>query len=139
MKFKAADPQGELNGFLDAGSDMQGELHFADTFRVDGKLTGKILSKGDLIVGERGEVDATVHVGRLFVSGTLRGAARADQRIEITAGGRLLGDIVTPTLVIEEKAFFEGQCSMVKAGEEEEISEPKGQSVVTRLPVSRDA
>ena len=31
--------QGDLNGFLDAGSHMHGELRFEDTFRIDGKLT----------------------------------------------------------------------------------------------------
>lgn len=140
MIFKPDESQGDLNGFLDAGSHMQGELRFEDTFRVDGKLSGKVVSKGDLVVGERGEVDATVHVGRLYVSGTLSGAARADKRVEITPGGRLLGDIVTPTLVIEEGGFFEGKCSMVRQEQERGASEKKpGQSgTVTRLPVSRD-
>jgi len=32
--------QGDLNGFLDAGSHIQGELRFEDTFRVDGRAFG---------------------------------------------------------------------------------------------------
>ena len=83
--FKTDSAKGDLNGFLDAGSHMQGELTFEDTFRVDGKLTGKVTSKGDLVVGERGVVDGTVEVGRLYVSGTLKGTVKADRRIEITA------------------------------------------------------
>ena len=112
MIFKGDETKGDLNGFLDAGSHMQGELSFEDTFRVDGKLTGKVSSKGDLVVGERGLVEGTIKVARVFVSGTLKGAVEAEQRIEITAGGRLLGDIKTPTLVIEEGGFYEGRCSM---------------------------
>ena len=54
MMFKGDEAKGELNGFLDAGSHIQGELHFEDTFRIDGKVTGKIQSAGDLVVGERG-------------------------------------------------------------------------------------
>jgi cytoskeletal protein CcmA (bactofilin family) len=135
MIFKGGEAKGDLNGFLDAGSHMQGELHFEDTFRVDGKLTGKVVSSGDLVVGECGEVDGESEVGRVFVSGTLKGTVRATTRIEITAGGRLLGDIQTPTLVIEEGGFYEGRCTMEPAGESEEKSRP---GVVTPLPVSRE-
>ena len=106
------DSKGDLNGFLDAGSHINGELHFEDTFRIDGRLTGHAISEGDLVVGESGEVEAEVKVGRVFVSGTLRGKVEASRRVEVTAGGRLLADIETPSLVIEDGAVFEGRCSM---------------------------
>jgi cytoskeletal protein CcmA (bactofilin family) len=115
MIFKGDEAKGELNGFLDAGSHIQGELHFEDTFRVDGKVTGKIQSAGDLLVGERGEVDGEIHVGRLFVSGSVKGSAEATSRVELTAGCRVTASIKAPSLIIEDGAFFEGRCSMVRA------------------------
>lgn len=114
MIFKGDDVKGELNGFLDAGSHIQGELHFEDTFRVDGKVTGKIQSAGDLVVGERGEVDGEIHVGRLFVSGRVKGSAEATSRVELTAGCQVTASIKAPSLIIEDGAFFEGRCSMVR-------------------------
>ncbi|MDX1383855.1 MAG: polymer-forming cytoskeletal protein [Thermoanaerobaculia bacterium] len=116
MIFKSGGSRGDLNGFLDAGCQVDGKLHFEDTFRVDGKITGGVSSSGDLVVGEGGEVDGEVEVGRLFVTGTLRGSARA-RRIEVTPGGRLLADIETPTLVIEDGGTFEGHCSMPRPAE----------------------
>ena len=112
MRRKGANPQGELNGLLDSGSHMQGELHFEEMFRIDGKLTGKIVSEGDLIVGESGEVDGEIQVRRIFISGTARGTLRASSRVEVTRTGKVLADIHTTTLSIEEGAFFEGRCSM---------------------------
>lgn len=114
MIFKGDEAKGELNGFLDAGSHIQGELHFEDTFRIDGKVTGKILSAGDLVVGEKGEVDGEIHVGRLFVSGSVKGSAEAASRVELTAGCRVTASIKAPSLIIEDGAFFEGRCSMVR-------------------------
>jgi cytoskeletal protein CcmA (bactofilin family) len=105
--------KGQLNGFLDAGSHLQGELRFEDTFRVDGRMSGKVESKGDLFVGEQGLVEGEVQVGRLFVSGQLDAAVRAAERIEIAAGARVRGELSTPCLVIEEGAFFEGSAKMV--------------------------
>jgi len=120
--------RGDLNGFLDAGSHINGELHFEDTFRVDGKLTGKVVSEGDLVVGEQGEVDGDIQVGRVFVSGVVRGSITASSRVELTAGGKVYADLATPALVIEEGAIFEGGCRM-KAET----------SKVRRLPLGKDA
>ena len=103
----------QLNGFLDAGSHLHGELHFEDTFRIDGRLTGKVRSDGDLFVGESGHVDGEVEVARLFVTGRVDGVLRVSGRLEIAPGGRVYGEIVTPCLIIEEGAFFEGQSKMV--------------------------
>jgi cytoskeletal protein CcmA (bactofilin family) len=135
MIFKGEETKGDLNGFLDAGSNMSGELNFEDTFRVDGKLTGKVSSKGDLVVGERGVVDGEISVSRVYVSGTLKGKVKAAQRIEITAGGRLLGDIQTPTLVIEEGGFYEGHCTMESGAAKQDPAVPSA-GVVTPIKAS---
>src|SRR5712691_4838740 len=103
----------QLNGFLDAGSHLRGELHFEDTFRIDGRLTGKVDSAGDLYVGERGEVEGEVKVGRLFVTGKVNAIVQA-QRVEVAPGGQLRGEVATPCLVIDEGAIFEGQSRMVE-------------------------
>jgi cytoskeletal protein CcmA (bactofilin family) len=122
------DSKGDLNGFLDDGSHINGELHFEDTFRIDGKLTGQAISEGDLVVGESGEVDAELLVGRVYISGTVRGTIKAARRVEITAGGRVFADIDTPSLVIEDGALFEGSCKMKSRREGESAK-------ITRLPL----
>lgn len=135
MMFKSMGAQGDLNGFLDAGSQMEGELRFEDTFRVDGKLKGTIVSQGDLIVGEAGEIDAEVRVRRAFVSGIVRGTIRTAVRMEITSKGRVMADLFTPSLSIEDGAFFEGRCSMER---EKEASEEPGQMAkVAQLPIAK--
>ncbi len=103
---------GEFNGFLDAGSHMTGELSFEDTFRIDGKLTGNVVSEGDLIIGERGDIDGEIRVRRIFVSGTVRGSLKASERVEIFSTGKVTADLYTPSLTIEDGAFFEGRCAM---------------------------
>lgn len=103
---------GDLNGFLDRGSAFHGELEFEDTMRIDGRFNGKIVSKNELIVGDSAAIDAEIHVGRIAISGTVRGKVKADQRIEIHRSGKVYGDLETPALIIEEGATFEGNCVM---------------------------
>lgn len=113
MAFKKEDrPSGELNGFLDSGSRMKGDLHFEDTFRVDGHLEGTIESEGHLVVGEKGSVEGDVRVKRVHVAGTVRGTVTGAEKVEIAASGRVLGDLQTGSLVIEDGAVLEGSCRM---------------------------
>ena len=111
--MKPKNGKSQLNGFLDAGSHLRGELHFEDTFRIDGRLTGKVESAGDLYVGEHGEVEGEIKVGRLFVTGKVQAVVQA-QRVEIAPGGQLRGEVATPCLVVDEGAIFEGQSRMVE-------------------------
>ena len=139
--FKTDGAKGDLNGFLDAGSHINGELHFEDTFRIDGKLTGKVNSKGDLVVGEHGQAEGEIEVGRIFVTGRVKGTVKATGRVEVAAGGRLMADIETPALVVEDGAFFEGRCSMVrgKGTQPRPVPSPgQGEPKVARMPATKD-
>jgi len=125
MSFRNKSSGGELNGILDAGSHLEGELRFEQTFRVDGRITGRIVSNGDLVVGERGEIDGEIEVGSAYVAGTVRGRIEARRRLEIAAGARVHAELVTPALVIESGAFFEGKCAMERRDEKkDEKSQP---------------
>lgn len=104
--------RGDLNGFLDAGCEVQGDLRFDNTFRIHGHFNGTIESEGDLMVGEGGVVKGVFNVGQLSVSGRLEGRVEASRRIEIGANGHVEGEIRSPVLVIASGAFFQGQCSM---------------------------
>ncbi len=126
MIFKSDGRQNDLNGFLDGGSHLHGELRFEASFRVDGKLTGSVDSEGDLIVGEAGEVDGEVRAGQVFVSGTVRGTIHALRRVQIAASGKVFAEIDTPSLVIEDGATFEGHCSMNREGTAPRLVAPAG-------------
>ena len=135
MKFKSdgGGKQNDLNGFLDTGSHVEGELRFETSFRVDGKFTGKVNTAGDLIVGEGGEVDGDVRVGQVFISGTVRGTIRAAKKIQISSKGKVFAEIDTPALVIEDGAFFEGRCIMAR--DEREAAKAAGPKLVAQKAV----
>ena len=112
MLFKSESTQGDLNGFIDRGSELRGELHFENNFRVDGRIVGSIVSEGSLVVGDHGEVEGEVRVGRVFVAGTVKGTVEAGRQVQIAPGGKVYADLSTPSLVIEDGAVFEGHCTM---------------------------
>jgi cytoskeletal protein CcmA (bactofilin family) len=105
-----------LNGFMDEGTEFLGELRFRDTLRIDGHLKGKIVSDNTLIVGESGHVEADIDCGVVSIRGTVLGRVHGRQRIELLAGSKVQATLVSPKLVIEDGAFFQGDCEMVPVG-----------------------
>lgn len=134
MIFKG-DGQGELNGFLDSGSHIQGDLRFENTFRIDGQVTGTVRSAGELVVGEGGVIEGEVHVGSVYVSGTVKGQIHAAKRLEIAPKGKVYAEVRTPALVIDDGAFFEGHCSMSRG---ESTSDEKTPKLVKPVPIKKD-
>jgi len=119
IKLKAED----LNGFMDEGTEFVGELRFRHTFRVDGRVKGKIVSENTLIVGESGQVDAEIECGVVSIRGKVSGRVQARERVELLAGSRVHASISSPKLTIEDGAFFQGHCDMgAGAGPAEVVS-----------------
>jgi cytoskeletal protein CcmA (bactofilin family) len=109
LKFKGAE---DLNGFLDEGVEFSGELRFRDVLRIDGRARGRIVSDNMLIVGETGQVDAEIDCAVVSIRGRVSGQVRARQRIELLAGCRVEASLVAPKLLVEDGAYFQGDCQM---------------------------
>jgi cytoskeletal protein CcmA (bactofilin family) len=117
---------GKVSGFIDKETEINGDIRFKDSFRIDGKFKGKILAGNSLIVGETGELDADIDVGHISINGRVKGTLKASELIEIFSQGRVIGQMVTPKLIIEEGAFFQGSCMMeLKALESKESKESR--------------
>jgi cytoskeletal protein CcmA (bactofilin family) len=93
------------------GMEITGEVKFTDALRVETKISGKVVSdSGNLVVGEKGDLHATIEVGTVEILGTVEGTIIAKCKVRIRAGARVTGDIFTPELSIENGAYFEGKC-----------------------------
>lgn len=125
FRSKQEGSDGEIKAFLGTGTEFQGTLTFDGTIRIDGKLSGEVISRDTLIVGEGAEVDAEVNVGVLVSWGTIKGNVKAADRIQLHESSELHGNISTPRLNISEGAFFNGSCEM-----------PQGSDKVTHISPS---
>lgn len=106
---------GNMSGFVGTGTAVTGEATFKMMLRVDGHISGRVSSEdGTLIVSAGGQVDANVDVAVALINGTINGDIIATKRIEIGRVGKVIGNIQTPALIIENGAIFEGSCRMMQ-------------------------
>jgi len=113
--------EGRLSGFVGHGTTLTGETEFHAMLRVDGHLIGTVSSEsGTLIIGTNGQVDANILVAAAMINGTVNGDVVATEKLQLGRTARVMGNIHSPRLIVEEGAILEGSCSMLKARETQE-------------------
>ncbi len=102
----------EVNALLGRGSEFEGKLTFEGTVRIDGKFAGEIFSDDTLIIGEGARVKAEINVGHVVIYGEVVGNIKATESIELHEPARLKGNIMAPSLVVDQGVVFDGNCQM---------------------------
>lgn len=106
---------GNLTAFIDQGSEFEGKLSFRDTVRIDGSFSGEISSENTLIVGESGKIHAAIKSVCVMVSGLVEGDIHASSQIVLHKTAVVNGDLIAPTIVMEEGAQLNGAVRMGRA------------------------
>src|SRR3954462_6920895 len=102
-----------VTGVIDQGCEFEGKLCFQGTVRISGTFRGEIFTPDTLIVGEGARVQGTIDAGTVIISGEVSGSIRAKHRVEVHRPAIFKGDIVTPSLRVDESVIFEGSSKMV--------------------------
>ena len=113
--------------FLDASTVFEGVMHCSESIRLDGRVKGEIRCDHSVVVGESALLEATIQADAVVVAGEVRGDIDAMRKITLGATARVVGDLTTPGIVIEEGATLQGRIQIgPKAGEVE--AKPKQKS-----------
>ncbi len=102
-----------LTTLIGKEGEFSGKLVFQGCVRIEGRVSGEVMSDDILVIAEGAEVDAKISVGTLIVlGGVLRGDVRAARSVEIYKPSRVYATLETPELALEKGATFEGRCTM---------------------------
>ncbi|MCL2205634.1 MAG: polymer-forming cytoskeletal protein [Treponema sp.] len=103
-------------------TSFNGFLRFSETLCIKGKFKGTIEASGSLIVEKGAVVEADhISVNSLLVHGTVVGAVRAKDKVDMFTGAEVRGDVTAARLRIADGVLFEGQCSMTGISKDVEI------------------
>ena len=108
--------EGRMSGYVGNGTVLTGDISFQTMLRIDGQLTGRIISEtGTITIGATGQVDANIAVAAAVVNGTVNGDIIATEKLQLGRTAHVVGNVQTPRLLLEDGAILEGNCSMMKA------------------------
>src|ERR1700686_9998 len=116
MPFKTPEPE-STRGQASIGKAVKinGQIHSKEDLYVDGDVEGTIeLQEHRLTIGPNGKVHSNVKAREVVVLGNIQGNVDASDKLEIRKDARLIGDIKTARIIIEDGAYFKGSIDIVK-------------------------
>lgn len=111
-------PHGKVETLIGEGTQIKGSIQSTGVVRVDGFLEGTIEHDGELIVGPKGRIQATIKARSLATAGDIQGDVEVSDKLELLPGAHLKGDVRCGHLVIHEGARFHGRSLMSVADSE---------------------
>jgi len=92
------------------GHCFEGLLTFSGVARVDGELSGEVISRGVLVLGEAARVRADIEADEVIVAGQLVGDITAHRRIELLPTARVQGRLQAPRVALADGCLVHGRC-----------------------------
>src|ERR1700691_4019499 len=112
---------------------VKGQIFSREDLTIDGEVEGTVeLQQHRLTVGPNGKVKASIKAREIVVLGTIHGNVETTDKIDIRKDAKLVGDIRTARIVIEDGAYFKGNIDIVRAEAPRAAApQPKPQAVAT--------
>ena len=128
------------NAIIGKSVVMKGQIFGREDLTIDGEVDGTVeLQEHRLTIGTNGKVVATIKAREMVVLGTVHGNIEIREKIEIRKDAKLVGDIRTARIVIEDGAYFKGNIDIVRAEVAKPTAAPKPQPVASAVSSSSPA
>lgn len=103
----------KIDAMIGVNSYFEGTFYSERSVCVEGKVRGRIESKGCVILGENGKVEGDILSSSVVVGGEIVGNIVATSQLEVSSTGKVKGDVVAPSFVINEGGIVDGLCRML--------------------------
>jgi cytoskeletal protein CcmA (bactofilin family) len=111
---------------------VKGQIYGREDLTIDGEVEGTVeLQEHRLTIGPSGKVVATIKAREVVVLGTVHGDIETREKIEIRKEAKMVGDIRTARVVIEDGAYFKGSIDIIRAETPKSVATPKPQPVAS--------
>lgn len=138
------EPQSDARGHsavLGKSVIVKGQIFSREDLTIDGEVEGTVeCQEHRLTVGPNGKVKASVKAREVVVLGTIHGDVETSDKIDIRKDAKLVGDIKTARIGIEDGAYFKGNIDIIRPDSRPAAAAPRPQAVpATSPPVSTPA
>ena len=94
---------------------VKGDVTGDEDLTIFGQFEGTINLQGhSLTVGPEGKVKAEIQASRVVIHGSVHGNITVKERVEIYKSGHVVGDLMAPSISIEDGAYFKGKIEILR-------------------------
>ena len=99
--------------WIGQGVTIEGRITSNQDIRIDGHVQGTIeAAQYELVLGAGAELKGNVNARSILVGGKLEGNVSTTERVQVQSTGVLLGDVVTPRLIIQDGGLLRGKADV---------------------------
>ena len=116
IPVKTPEPDGtRLQASIGKAVKISGQIYSKEDLYIDGDVEGTIeLQENCLTIGPNGKVRSNVTAHKVVILGNVQGNVAASDKLEVRKDAKLVGNIKTARIVIEDGAYFKGSIDTVK-------------------------
>lgn len=127
-------PRGSGTAALGKNVTIKGQIFAREDLMIDGEVEGTVeCQEHRLTIGPNARVQAGLKAREIVIHGSIQGNVDATDKIDIKKEAKLVGDIKTTRIVIEDGAYFKGSIDISKASGK---ATPPATSVTTSAPAA---
>lgn len=108
MFNRSSGHSGKIDTLISHGTEIEGTIRCPGNLRIDGIFRGEIISKGIVVIGERGEAHSNISAKLVIVAGKVVGELKTEGRLTITSTGSVCGNSEAKYLVVQEGGILNG-------------------------------
>lgn len=109
-------PEAESRNNIGKAVRVVGQIFTKEDLYVDGDVEGTIESQDNKVtIGPNGRVQAGIRARDVVILGQVQGNVEASDKVDIRKDAKLVGDITTSRISIEDGALFKGSIDIKKA------------------------
>lgn len=95
---------------------LKGQIFAREDLTIDGEVEGTVeCHEHRLTIGPNARVQASLKAREIVIHGSIQGNVEAADKIDIKKEAKLVGDIKTSRIVIEDGAYFKGSIDISKS------------------------
>lgn len=110
-----------IDSIIGEKAQFNGDFILQGSLRIDGILTGKIISEGKVIVGPTGHVKTNIVARSVIVAGRVDGNIYALESVHLLEDSRLYGDIISANMIMSDGVIFEGRAKINRIQNEKDF------------------
>ncbi len=104
------------------GTTIKGDITSNSDLKIDGTLTGNIISTAKVIVGVGGFVEGDITGQQADINGKVTGTIKVSDLLQLKGSCVVNGNIYAGKLQVEPSATFNGSCHMEQHSTIQEIT-----------------
>ena len=114
MRSETDSPRGSA-ATIGKSVSIKGQILSREDLVIDGEIEGSVEAPDHRVtVGPNGRVNAGIRAKEIVVVGSIIGNVEAVDKIDIRKEAKLVGDIKTARIMIEDGAYFKGSIDILK-------------------------